>query len=138
MSRTIYVAGGSPERELVSGYMMQLRAGGWRITHDWTQDPGYDGAPIPDSARLDFDGVWNADYFWLILPREKSEGAFFEFGAACSASATLRESETSSRSITVIVSGYDAGRDTQRIFVALANRVFPQHGQALGWLLGQP
>jgi hypothetical protein len=132
MSRTIYIAGGSPERELVSGYMTQLRAAGWRVSLDWTVFYGH-----PEAARLDFDGVWNADFFWLILPREKSEGAFFEFGAACSASATLRESETSDRSITVIVSGYDGERDAQRIFVALANRVFPQHGQALGWLLGQ-
>lgn len=133
MSRRIYVAGGSSERALVSGYMAQLRAGGFEITHDWTQDPGYDGSPIPDSAKLDYRGVIAADYFWQVLPREKSEGAFCELGMAIA----IRDFYSRGPH-TVIVSGFDAARDANRIFCNLATRRYEQHGEALGWLLVQP
>lgn len=132
MSRRIYVAGGSSERALVSTYMDSLRGAGWTIAYDWTQNYGGD-----ESARLDYQGVWNSDYLWLILPREKSEGAFFEFGAACSARDAFREANTYRR-LTVVVSGFDATRDASRIFVSLADKVCPSHSHALGWLLVQP
>lgn len=136
MSRRIYVAGGSSERDMVSTYMDSLRGAGWTIAHDWTQDPVFVGGPPQDSARLDYQGVWNSDYVWVILPREKSEGAFFEFGAACSARDAFRESDTDRR-LTIVVSGFDATRDAARIFVQLADKVCPSHSHALGWLLVQ-
>lgn len=129
----IYVAGGSTERAMVANYMTKLREAGHEITHDWTKDPGYDGAPIPDSAQLDYQGVSTSRFFWIVLPAEKSEGAFCELGMAIA----IRDFAARIDPPVVIVSGFDAKRDAGRIFCGLANKVFDNHGAALGWLIDQ-
>lgn len=122
----IYVAGGSSERvTVVRPLMARLIERGWTVTHDWTQDPGYDlDRPLTDEERAgvaerDLRAVDKADVVWLVVPAGKSEGASVEFGYACGSGKV------------VIVSGPDA---TRCPLWAYALRQFLAHEDALEWL----
>ncbi len=88
--KSIYVAGSSKERELVSAYMRGLEAAGWRITLDWPA--AMDASPVADTAMTlveqerhayaDLKAIDDADVFWLITPSTPSTGAWFEAGYA--------------------------------------------------------
>ncbi len=85
----IYVAGSSKELDRVEGVIARLRSAGHMITHDWTKAvrAAPDDHAITDEharqcAEADVRGVYDADVVWLLIPEVKSEGAFFELGAA--------------------------------------------------------
>jgi len=94
MVPTIYVAGGTCDVELISGYIAQLKKDGWTISHDWTEQVlrdrrlGRGAKTLPPEAKAilaesDMDGVKDAAYFWLIAPPEqRAWGAGVELGAA--------------------------------------------------------
>lgn len=133
MSRTIYVAGGSDERAECKSDIEALRAAGWTITHDWTEDPGFRDPPEPDtenSLRSDIEGVRKGAFFWLRCPLKKSEGAHAELGAAI----IVRDvCNLMMRTRCIIVSGpWDSGH---RLFTHAADLKFSKHEQALSWLL---
>ena len=127
----IYIAGGSTERLTVVRPMIErVKAAGHTITHDWTQDPGYDlDRPLTkeerrDTTERDVNGVDKADVFWLMVPAQKSEGAAFELGYA--------QAWAHAYGKDVIVSG---ARASANLFTALADRVFWNHEEALVWVL---
>lgn len=134
MSRTIYVAGGSDERAACHSDIEALAAGGWIVTHDWTRDAGYPengGAPDPlRSATLDYNAVMSAEYFWLRMPEQKSEGSSFELGVAVCMRGML-SIRPGPLPGAVIVSGPWA----RSIFARLAGLTFDTHEHALAWLL---
>ncbi len=84
----VYVAGGAAERLTVARqWIRRLQEAGIEVTHDWTQDPGWDcaaptRASLDAAAREDLDGVRRADVLWYLAPATKSEGAACELGAA--------------------------------------------------------
>lgn len=132
MSGSIYVAGGSPERHIVRGYIRKLLEKGWEVTHDWTQDPGYDN-PSADNFRKaavnDQFGVMIAAVFWLQMPEEKSEGGATELGMAIAA----QRMSLGTRRF-VIVSGANARRN---LFCGLSGvYVFDNHDAAFNWIVG--
>lgn len=127
---TIYVAGGSAERDAVAGYLAQLRAAGWTVTYDWTTDPGWTDPTHPriESARADVRGITRARVFWYVAPAEKSEGSHFELGVAWVAlQLTTPKREILASGPTDILG---------RVFPSLATRAFAEHADALDWLLG--
>ena len=121
MSRTIYVAGGSDERDECKAAMLALRAADWAVTFDWTAHPG--------DMRGDIRGVLDAAYLWVRCPRTKSEGSHAELGIAIGAGAV----EPVSRRRGIIVSG--GWRKLGRLFTEAADLKFAEHKQALAWLL---
>lgn len=132
--RTIYVAGGSDERGACHADIERLTAGGWIVTHDWTTGPewpenGGHSDPLR-SATLDYNAVMSAEYFWLRMPEQKSEGASFELGVAVCMRGML-STRPGPLPGAVIVSGPWA----RSIFARLAGLAFDTHEQALKWLL---
>lgn len=122
MSRTIYVAGGSDERDECKAAMLALQAAGWTVTFDWTAHPV--------DMRGDIRGVLDAVYLWVRCPRTKSEGSHAELGIAIGAGAV----EPACRRRIIVVSG--PWRDHGRLFTKAADLTFDEHQQALTWLLG--
>jgi len=133
MTLPIYIAGGSSEIELCQSMIDAVRGAGGRITYDWTRDPGWRlGRPLTmqeraECAARDLAAVAEARLFWLMLPREKTEGAHVELGGAL----TLR---AIGRPIEVIVSGPMLD---SRLFPARADRIFAEHGEALAYVVGR-
>lgn len=124
---SVYVAGGSHERLEVRRWIDELVRRGARITFDWTRAPEWDlGRDItPDERRwvadLDLAAVLQARIVWVLLPRQLSEGAATELGAALAARAL-------GHPVLIVASG---SIDGQRIFAALADVVVPTHGDGL-------
>jgi hypothetical protein len=137
VSLPVYIAGGSSEIELCRSMIDAVQSlsgpGRARITLDWTRLPEWSaGRPLTMAERagvaaLDLAAVAESRLFWLLLPREKSEGAATELGAAL----TLR---AIGRPIEVIVSGPMLD---SRLFPARADRIFPDHGEALAYVVGR-
>ena len=128
---TIYVAGGSAERDAIAGYLVQLRAAGWHVTYDWTTDPGWTDPTHPrlTSALADVRGIAAARVFWLVAPEAKSEGSHCELGIAWMA----RELDGRRTGRELLASGpVDA---LGRVFPFLADRAFSSHADALEHLL---
>jgi hypothetical protein len=131
--RTIYVAGGSSERDYVASVIAALRAAGWTVTCDWTVSSFWaPGCSKPACALADLAGVLTARTFWLILPSAKSEGSHFELGVAIATSLLLTQIQRRE----TIVSGPRAVHG--RIFPDLADRHFDTHEEALCYLTSQP
>lgn len=83
--KKIFVAGASSERGEVAAAIAMLRAAGWEVTFDWPElmksEPEVKEPRFLEKLGMDLkNGMRRADVFWLLLPREKSEGANFEFG----------------------------------------------------------
>jgi len=131
---TIYVAGGSSERDAVAGYLSQLRAAGWTVTYDWTTDPGWTDPAHPriESARADVRGITRARFFWYVAPREKSEGSHFELGVAWLSREMTREGR---RSTGRVVFSSGPGDALGRVFPSLVDRHFAEHADALAHLI---
>ena len=127
---TIYVAGGSAERDACAAFMVQLRAAGWTVTCDWTTDPGWTNPTHPrlTSAMSDVSGIARARVLWYVAPEAKSEGSHFELGIAWMA----RELHASSGRAILASGPVDT---LGRVFPALADRTFPTHAEALEHLL---
>lgn len=96
------------------------------VTFDWTR--AVLSATVPDRelteadrarfAFVDLDGVYRAEWFWMLIPASPSVGSWCELGAALS-----------DRKM-VVVSG-----DWRRsIFTALAHHRFDTHEQAARFL----
>lgn len=83
--KKIFVAGASSERGEIAAAIALLRAAGWEVTTDWPEmqktEPVLKGPRHAEEIGMVLkNGMRRADIFWLLLPREKSEGAAFEFG----------------------------------------------------------
>lgn len=129
---TIYVAGGSAERDAIAGYLVQLRAAGWHVTYDWPAEPeAMRGSH--EAAMADVSGVARARVFWYVAPASKSEGSHFELGLAWMAREMAASGAGGERRI------YASGPvDTLgRIFPALADVIFSHHADALECLIDE-
>ena len=129
---TIYVAGGSAERDAIAGYLVQLRAAGWHVTYDWTTDPGWTDPTHPrlTSAMADVSGIARARVLWYVAPASKSEGSHFELGLAWMARDAAEHRERR-----IYASGpVDA---LGRVFPTLADVIFSHHADALECLLDE-
>src|ERR1700687_3221879 len=90
----IYVAGASREVETSVKYITKLKEMGFEITHDWTEEVlDYKKRGITDKeltneekykfAKLDIQGIIDADIVWVILPENPvGVGYWIELGAA--------------------------------------------------------
>ena len=133
MTRRIYVAGASTERERIARYMGALRDAGWTITEDWCASEaslGKSDADLDDEtarrvAERDLDGIERADVFWLVAPSSPSFGASTELGYAV---ARRGSHDAPTR---IIISG-----PCPSIFARLADERFPSHVAALQALTG--
>jgi len=133
--KKIYVAGASSELDMIRYVMKKLQdSGNLEITYDWTIPVakfGSEGKELTSAERReyaakDLAGVGGADYFWLLVPGNKSVGAWVELGAAIS---NRRSPPTYNRPV-IVVSG-----DLSSIFTELADKRFTTHEEALTWLL---
>jgi nucleoside 2-deoxyribosyltransferase len=126
---SIYVAGSSKEIERARVWMAMLREAGWNVTSTWPEvigDEGKGEANPKDAsweqwrhwAETDRDQVSDAHVLWLLSPREKSEGAFWEMGFAHG----LRRH--------VVISGAICNS----IFCATADRKFDRDDEAFEYL----
>ena len=134
MTRRIYVAGGSSEVDLVAGFMYRLRDWDWVVAHDWTlpvrqraalgmTDKEMDADWANFFAWSDLRGIDGADYFWLLAPGQKSEGAWCEAGYAIGRSLHV------SQRLKTLVSG-----PTANIFARGIQQRFDTHDEAFRWL----
>jgi hypothetical protein len=133
--KKIFVAGGSSEAAEVSAAMSMLRPAGWEITADWPEMQKREKLPLqPRQAEqigmILINAMLRADIFWLMLSKEKSEGSATELGFYLGA--FYRESRGG-----IIVSG-DAGSLSRLYPYAMGSKgkLFPEHADALGYLLG--
>jgi hypothetical protein len=122
--RKIYIAGGSTERlTVVKSWMDQVRAYStkFKITHDWTTDPGYD-APSKDqgyeSALKDLrEGIDPADVVWLIVPEKPSEGQAVELGYAYAKASTSSSPDFTWAAASFTASSPTNSRHTAKHFI---------------------
>ena len=127
---TIYVAGGSAERDAIAGYLVQLRAAGWTVTYDWPAEPEAMRGTL-EAALADVRGIAAARVFWLVAPEAKSEGSHCELGIAWMA----RELDGRRSGRELLASG---PVDTLgRVFPFLADRAFSSHADALEHLIDE-
>lgn len=133
--KRIYVAGASKEVDMIEGFIAQLKAKGWHITHDWCAEiralrtfMGVDKVLDADlsedhrrkAAFADLEGVKTCDTLWLVYPKESvSRGCFVELGYALGMGVDIRPG--------IIVSG----DDKKSIFTALADKHYATHLEAL-------
>lgn len=130
----VYVAASSQELDRATWAMDAIRAvPGLELAHDWTEVIRREGSANRnlgprvrgDAARDCLARVTDAHVCWLLAPKTRTSGAWFEFSWYC-ASRTTRPS-------TAIASG-----DTdQSIFCSLADYEFTQDERALAWLMGR-
>jgi hypothetical protein len=127
----IYVAGGSSEPALVAYYIRRLPELGYTVTHDWTAkaleqaarrqtDADLTEAEATGLARACAHGIESASVLWVLAPRLKSEGAWYELGLA------------HGRGIDTMVSGA-----TSNIFRTRAMLRFATHADAFAFLGGR-
>jgi len=122
----IYVAGASAEPERVRYAMDEVVANGWVLAQDWLKDIQLEGSAnhVTEEkrahyAQVDLKAVARSDVFWLLAPKERTSGAWVEFGAAL-----VRED------VVVVVSG----PFEQSIFCSLADKEFSDDRDVLKWL----
>lgn len=138
MSRRIYVAGGSDEREECHEDIAALEDAGWRITFNWTLKGNFFGEAADRTRdaciRDDLRGVVEAPFLWYRAPVAKSEGAGVELGAALILRDMLSFGALGfAHPRCIIVSGpWDSGH---RLFPHAADLKFRTHPEALRWLL---
>jgi hypothetical protein len=87
----IYLAGASKELDTCKNYIEQLKLLGHTITHDWTKEVEANLDANPREASLedmrkwsdnDFQGVYFANFVWLLVPNNNSAGCWIEYGYA--------------------------------------------------------
>jgi hypothetical protein len=132
MTRRIYVAGCREDLVRIRQFNTKLRAAGWTITHDWTEavlaNANRPDATIPADeqrsyANDDWDGVCNADAFWLVAPSTGGTGCWIEFGmAVSSAITTIVVSGAHKRSIFTALDGVDVYDTHEEALVKLLRR----------------
>lgn len=130
LPKSIYVAGSSRERELVSAYQTALKAAGWWLAHDWVAQ--MNACHIPDVdlpieaqrryAEQDLAGVRRAQVFWLLVPSTPSIGAYVELGYA------LGLDTRDHGGPRVVVSGLPS------LFTSLADERYATHAEAFAAL----
>ena len=127
--RSIYVAGGSDEREECQSAIEALKLAGWTVTREWSHPSIFSkGAPAM-LAEADVAGVVRASFLWYRAPVLKSEGSAVELGIMI---ALRMMSRTLARNRAIIVSG---PLPAQRIFATMADLRFEAHADALKWLV---
>ena len=133
--KKIFIAGGSSEAGEVSAAMSLLRPAGFEVMADWPEMQRHEPKNLAprDAEKIGLsliNAMLRADIFWLMLPREKSEGANFEFGFYLGA--FYRESKGG-----ILVSG-DATALGRLYPYAMGAKgmLFPEHADALGYLIG--
>jgi hypothetical protein len=129
----IYIAGASAEIERAERAIELARLAGFEVAYDWPANVREVGESNPpdatDEQRREWAGtaLWavaQVDAFWLLLPREPTVGAWFEFGAALA--------RTGARSSPyIIASGDDV---THSPFVARAHVHAADDNEALAML----
>jgi hypothetical protein len=141
MSLPIYIAGGSSELGACRAMIDVVASYGGRITYDWTRDPlwgigrSLTMAERAETAARDLAAVADARLFWLMLPREKTEGAHVELGTALAVRAfTASAAPLIGRSCSyeIVVSGPMLD---SRLFPARADRIFEDHDDALAYVV---
>lgn len=83
--KTIFVAGASSERDEVATAIELLRGAGWEVTADWpamqVKEPAIKSPEQAAKIATELENkLRSSSFFWYMLPREKSEGAAYEFG----------------------------------------------------------
>lgn len=137
MTKTIFVGGGSGEREEVAAAISLLRAAGWEVTLDWPEEmrrtPSLrDRAHAYQLGGRYEDAILKASIVWILLPKTKSEGAAAELGMARMA---IRMSGNPSKGL-IVSGGID---DLGRLYpmrAAAQGAVFEDHAAALQYLCG--
>jgi hypothetical protein len=133
--KKIFVAGASSEAGEVAAAMSLLRPAGWEITADWPEmqrnEPKFlSPRHCEQIGTTLINAMLRADIFWLLLSKEKSEGAATEFGFYLGA--FYRESKGG-----IIVSG-DATTLGRLYPYAMGSKgkLFAEHADALSYLIG--
>ena len=91
---SVYVAAKFEDKALVKTMMTDLQTAGYTISHDWTDDDdtGLTGQAKIDywaaRAKLDLQGVQNADYL-ILVPHNYGKGSYTELGIALGAGKTV-------------------------------------------------
>lgn len=120
----VYVAGASAERlTRARPAILALRAGGVRVTHDWTFDPGFEAPRVTrrmgvDAALRDLAGVATADVLLFLSPRLPTRGAWVELGYALA------------RGLDVVVA-----EPCEDIFASLVEGHYPTDGAAISAII---
>lgn len=87
----VYVAASSNETERAEQWIDALRRAGVEVTSTWVEEVKAHGGGNPPGAstkerqqwaRDDLYGVESADILWVLVPKDKSHGAFTELGYA--------------------------------------------------------
>lgn len=86
MTNKVYLAGKWADKPLILEFMNQIKGLGFEITHDWTKNEKTTNDPseLANFAKLDIDGVVNADIYIGVFtdPKYAYRGTFTELGAA--------------------------------------------------------
>lgn len=137
MNKTIFVGGGSDEREEVAAAISMLRSAGWEITFDWPEEMRR--VPVLRDRSHAYqlggrfeDAILRASIVWILLPRTKSEGAAAELGMA---RMSIRMGGNPSRGLIVSGGIDDLGR-FYPMRAAAQGAVFDDHAAALQYLCG--
>lgn len=120
----IYIAGGSDELEIAEHYIGKARQAGAIITFDWPANIRRVGlmqdasvkAKRPNADECIDLGVRPSECVWALMPRSKSEGMFYELGAA------------HVLGIPFVISGE---RANAHLFSAHATKLYAEHDHAL-------
>jgi hypothetical protein len=138
--KKIFVAGASSEAAEVSAAMAMLRPAGWEVTCDWPEMQRHE-PKILDPCHAEkicqtlINGLMRADILWVMLPRVKSEGAFWEFGAFYGMHCNQAKGG-------IIVSGDLESEEAQKLGrlypygMGAKGILFHEHFDALSYLLG--
>lgn len=129
----VYVASATEQYALVEHFVDRLRAAGIDISYEWTPDYKAGGfkadAKLSDLhrryiAKMDSQGVREADLVWVVTPELKEHGCgmWVEMGIAVALSKRI------------VVSGPLCRRT---VFSELAEARFHAHDQAFQYIVGQ-
>lgn len=129
----LYIAGASKEIDLARGYMADMRAAGYEITHDWCAvidahggiANGPDVKDAAEVARENIGGVLSADILWVLTPKVATDsvGCWVELGAALMADRLIGPRSPK----TIVLSGPQCRKS---VFSALAHLTFASHTEA--------
>lgn len=133
----VYIAGSSKEIPRVRKWIAAMRAAGYEITCDWTDDVEaamkLGRPPTDDEARplaiMDMNGVLNASILWMLRPERvetESRGAHTEIGIAIGWNEAIKRFGVDEERLTMIASGGDA----KNIFTLLADFTFATDEEA--------
>lgn len=91
MTKQIYVAGKFFDRVQIRKYMDELECMGFIISHDWCTYESNSSNRRADMARLDINGVKDADIVVILMtdPKYAYRGSFTELGTALALNKTV-------------------------------------------------